>query len=154
MSEGDTFIQLFRGPIPEDAVKQFSLGSRHLGGVVTFAGIVRGESDPQHGDLLRLEYEAYESMALRQMHQLAATAIERWQAGRVAIVHQLGAVQPGEISVLIVVACPHRAEAFEACRWIIDTLKKDVPIWKKDVYADGHVAWVEPSPPGSHGERD
>jgi len=82
-------------------------------------------------------------MALNEMRQLAKRAESRWSLGRVAIWHRLGAVLPGETSVIIAVAAGHRAEAFDACRFLIDTLKQDVPIWKKDVFVDGHSRYVD-----------
>jgi molybdopterin synthase catalytic subunit len=143
--DGDLLVELVRGPIPVDRVRAFVVGDPALGGVVTFEGATREESNPEHGPLLRLEYEAYESMAAAELSRLAERARDRWGAGRVAVVHRLGPVLPGEASVMIAVGCRHRAEAFEACRWLIDMLKKEVPIWKQDVFVDGHVRWVEGS---------
>lgn len=120
-------------------------GDPALGAIVTFVGVTRDESHPTHGSLKYLAYEAYDSMARSQLMKLAGIAIERREAGRVAIVHRVGAVPPGDPSVVIGVACAHRAEAFEACRWLIDTIKRDVPIWKKDVFADGETRWVQPT---------
>lgn len=122
-------------------------GDPSLGGIVTFFGATRAEHDPSHGALRRLEYEAYREMAWEQMKRLAAQAVANWQAARVVVIHRLGGVGVGEVSVALAVACPHRAEAFEACRWLIDTLKQDVPIWKKDVFADGFTRWVDPTAP-------
>lgn len=145
MSEQSVMVRLVKEPISIAEAREFACGNPNLGGIATFEGATRAEVDPLHGQLIHLDYEAYDAMALREMEILAKTAVERWGAGRVAIFHRLGRIVPGEISVLIMVACPHRAEAFEACRWIIDTLKKDVPIWKKDVFVDGHTRWVEPN---------
>ena len=114
------------------------------GGVDIFLGTTRWENNDQGHDLLALDYEAYAEMALKQMHDLARNARERWPIKRLAILHRLGRVEVTQPSVAIVVACGHRAEAFEACRWIIDTLKKDVAIWKKEVWADGSGTWVHP----------
>jgi molybdopterin synthase catalytic subunit len=117
------------------------------GAVVVFDGIVRNNS---RGRPTRyLDYEAYEEMALRQMNELAVQARERFKVRQVTIVHRLGRLAVGETSVLIVVASAHRAQAFDACRWAIDTLKKTVPIWKKETFADGAV-WAdgEPFPEG------
>ena len=136
-------IELVRDTIDPKRIRDFITGDVSLGGITTFEGVTRSENDPEHGTLSRLDYEAYETMALRKLEELAGQAIEKWSAGRVAIVHRLGPVPPGEASVIMAVACGHRAESFEACRWLIDTLKKDVPIWKKDIYADGHTHWVE-----------
>jgi molybdopterin synthase catalytic subunit len=117
------------------------------GAVVVFDGIVRNNSRGRRTQYL--DYEAYEEMALRQMTELALQAHERFGIRHVAIVHRLGRLQIGETSVLIVVASAHRAQAYEASRWLIDTLKKTVPIWKKETFVDGAV-WAdgEPFPPG------
>lgn len=113
------------------------------GAVVVFDGIVR---DNSRGRKTRyLEYEAYEEMALRQMEELAAQARERFQIRHVTMVHRLGRLEIGETSVLIVVAAAHRAAAFDANRWIIDTLKQTVPIWKKEFFVDGAV-WAPGEP--------
>lgn len=110
------------------------------GGVVTFEGVVR---DNSHGKRVRyLEYEVYPDMAEAELAKIAATLAERWGAARVALVHRVGRLEIGECSVVVVVACPHRAEAFDACRFAIDTLKATVPIWKKEVAEDGEE-WIE-----------
>jgi molybdopterin synthase catalytic subunit len=117
------------------------------GAVVVFDGIVRNNTRGRK--TLHLDYEAYEEMALKQMKELAEQAVGRFGARQVAIVHRLGRLEVGETSVLIVVASAHRGAAFEACRWVIDTLKKTVPIWKKETFVDGAV-WAdgEPFPAG------
>jgi molybdopterin synthase catalytic subunit len=98
---------------------------------------------------LYLDYEAYEEMALKQMYSLCRDAIARFGVRHVTLVHRLGRLNVGETSVLIIVASAHRAQAFDACRWLIDTLKKTVPIWKKETFVDG-VVWAagEPFPEG------
>ncbi|RME40360.1 MAG: molybdenum cofactor biosynthesis protein MoaE [Planctomycetota bacterium] len=125
-----------------ERVRGFILGDPRWGGICTFDGATRAEQHPEHGALQTLVYEAYEEMARREMHRLAEEAKRRFGAGRVALVHRLGDVPPGEVSVHIAAACGHRAEAFSACRFLIDELKRDVPIWKKNVYADGACAWA------------
>ncbi|HUA92727.1 MAG TPA: molybdenum cofactor biosynthesis protein MoaE [Terracidiphilus sp.] len=117
------------------------------GAVVVFDGIVRNNTRGRA--TLYLDYEAYEEMALRQMRELSAQARERFGVRQVTIVHRLGRLEIGETSVLIVVASAHRGAAFDACRWVIDTLKQTVPIWKKETFADGAV-WApgEPFPAG------
>jgi MoaE-MoaD fusion protein len=110
------------------------------GAVVVFDGIVRNNSRGRR--TLYLDYEAYEEMALKQMASLADETRARFGVRQVSIVHRLGRLQLGETSVLIVVASAHRAQAFEACRWVIDTLKKTVPIWKKETFVDGAV-WAD-----------
>lgn len=113
------------------------------GAVVIFEGIVRNHSRNRH--TLFLEYEAYEPMALRELESLAAQAKSQFQIRETAIIHRLGRLEIGETSVLIVVASAHRGVAFEACRWLIDTLKKTVPIWKKEHFEDGAV-WADGEP--------
>ena len=113
------------------------------GAAVIFEGVVRNQT---RGRKTRyLEYEAYEEMALNQMDELAVRAMKQFQIRDVALVHRLGRLEIGETSVLIVVASAHRAAAFEACRWLIDTLKKRVPIWKKEYFEDGAV-WADGEP--------
>ena len=120
------------------------------GAVAVFDGIVRNNTRGR--PTLFLDYEAYEEMALKQMEALAAEALAQFQVRDVAIVHRLGRLEIGETSVLIAVASAHRAAAFEACRWLIDTLKRTVPIWKKE-YFEGGAVWAdgEPFPSGIAG---
>jgi len=110
------------------------------GALALFVGVVRHENAGRR--VLHLEYEAYEEMALSEMRAIEAEARGRWPVSEVRIVHRLGRMEIGEASVAVAVASPHRAEAFEACRFVIDTLKRTVPIWKKEFYADGAV-WLE-----------
>jgi molybdopterin synthase catalytic subunit len=110
------------------------------GGVVVFVGAVREHA---RGHQIRfLEYEAYPAMAEREMERIAAEACTRWPGSRVAIAHRVGHLEVGELAVVVAGAAPHRAEAFEACRFAIDTLKERVPIWKKEVATDG-AYWVD-----------
>jgi molybdopterin synthase catalytic subunit len=110
------------------------------GAVCVFDGIVRDNSRGRK--TLHLDYEAYREMALEQMRGLAAEAVTRFGVRDVALVHRLGRLLVGETSVLVVVASAHRGATFEACRWLIDTLKKTVPIWKKEQFLDGAV-WAD-----------
>jgi len=110
------------------------------GAAVIFDGVVRDNTRGRR--TLYLDYEAYEAMAVKQMESLAVEVRARFEVRGVSIVHRLGRLEIGETSVLIVVAAAHRGAAFEACRWIIDTLKKTVPIWKKEYFADGAV-WAD-----------
>lgn len=130
--------RLTRESIDEVAVRE-AVAAPECGAVATFAGVVRNHSRGR--EVRYLEYEAYEPMALKQMQRIAEEAAQRWGA-RVAMVHRLGRMDVGETSVLIAVATPHRDQAFEACRWCIDTLKEQVPIWKKEVCPDG-TYWIE-----------
>ena len=110
------------------------------GAIVTFDGCVRNQS---HGRrTLYLDYEAYESMALAKMTEIAAELHAKFSIDRIAIAHRLGRLEIGETSVFIAVSAPHRAAAFEACRFAIDTLKRSVPIWKKEYFEDGAV-WAD-----------
>jgi len=117
------------------------------GAVVVFDGIVRNNSRGRQ--TLFLDYEAYEEMAMKQMRELSGDAVKKFGVRHVSIMHRLGRLQVGETSVLIIVASAHRARAYEASRWLIDTLKKTVPIWKKETFVDGAV-WAdgEPFPTG------
>ena len=111
------------------------------GAVVVMSGMVRNQTDGQ--PVAALEYQAYEPMALRVFYQIAADIRSTWSdVKRVVIYHRVGRLQVGEISVLVAVGCPHRSEAFEACRYAIDTLKHNAPIWKKEHWADGSSTWV------------
>ena len=113
------------------------------GAAVVFEGVVRNQTRGRK--TLYLDYEAYETMALRQMESSAQQALKKFQIRDVALVHRLGRLEIGETSVLIVVASAHRAAAFDACRWLIDTLKRTVPIWKKEYFEDGAV-WADGEP--------
>ena len=113
------------------------------GAAVLFDGVVRNNTRGRQ--TLFLDYEAYEEMALQQMDSLAVQAIEKFGLREVAMVHRLGRLQIGDTSVLIVVASAHRGPAFEACRWLIDTLKRTVPIWKREYFVDGAV-WADGEP--------
>jgi molybdopterin converting factor subunit 1 len=113
------------------------------GAALVFEGIVRNQTRGRK--TLYLDYEAYEEMALQQMESLANQALRQFQIRDAALVHRLGRLEIGETSVLIAVASAHRAAAFDACRWLIDTLKRTVPIWKKEHFEDGAV-WADGEP--------
>jgi molybdopterin synthase catalytic subunit len=114
------------------------------GALCLFVGVVRNENRGRA--VVHLEYEAYEEMAESEMEAIEAEVRRRWPVTDVRLVHRLGRMEIGDASVAVAVASPHRGEAFEACRFAIDTLKKTVPIWKKEFYADGAV-WLEgPAP--------
>ena len=110
------------------------------GAVVLFSGTVRDHNKGRR--VLHLEYEAYTAMAQAEMEKIEADALQRFAVSRVALVHRTGQLEIGEISVLAAVSAAHRADAFEAGRFIIDTLKQSVPIWKKEVFEGGEV-WIE-----------
>jgi molybdopterin synthase catalytic subunit len=120
------------------------------GAIVTFDGFVRNQS---HGrPTLYLDYEAYEPMALAKMKEIGQLLHEKYAIHRVSMVHRLGRLQIGETSVFIAISAPHRAAAFDACRFAIDTLKRTVPIWKKEYFEDGAI-WADgelpPTPPSA-----
>jgi molybdopterin synthase catalytic subunit len=137
---------LTREPIDADRIVAAAKAGAD-GAVVVFDGIVRNHSRGRK--TLYLDYEAYEEMALKQLEELARQARERFGVRHLTVAHRLGRIEIGETSVLIVVSSAHRAQAFDACRWLIDTLKQTVPIWKKETFADGAV-WAagEPFPDG------
>jgi molybdopterin synthase catalytic subunit len=136
-------IHITTGPIPTSAADAVRDGV--AGGVAIFLGCTRAERHADGRELVALDYEAYADMALKQMRGLAAAARQKWPIVKLVMRHRTGRVTLGEPSVLIAVSTPHRSEAFDACRWLIDALKKDVAIWKKEVWADGSGTWVHPS---------
>jgi molybdopterin synthase catalytic subunit len=129
-------IQLTRDPL-DIAELARCVRAGEDGAIVTFDGFVRNRS--HNRATLYLEYEAYESMALLQMTEIAVHLHKNFGIHRVAIVHRLGRLEVGETSVFVAVSAPHRAAAFDACRHAIDTLKRTVPIWKKEFFEDGAV---------------
>ena len=113
------------------------------GAVVTFLGTVRDLT----GDrvTVALDYEAYPAMAEKKLAEIEGETRARWPVGELVMVHRLGHLDVGEVSVAVAVSCPHRGQAFEACRYAIDRLKELVPIWKKENWSDGSTEWVHPS---------
>lgn len=140
--ESESHASIVRTPIETSRILA-NIKRGEDGAAVVFEGIVRNQTRGRK--TLYLDYEAYEEMALQQMERLAEQALKDFQIRDVAIVHRLGRLEIGETSVLIVVASAHRAAAFEACRWLIDTLKRTVPIWKKEYFEDGAV-WADGEP--------
>ena len=117
--------------------------SPESGGIDIFIGTVRNQTKGKA--VVRLEFEAYEPMALKEIEKILAQAVEKWPVEKALVYHRTGVLQVGEVPVIIAVATAHRAAAFEACRFIIDTLKETVPIWKKEIFEDGEV-WVAAHP--------
>lgn len=134
----DTY-RIVRNTIPTEEVVA-GLKAAEDGAVAVFEGIVRNHSKGKR--TLYLEYEAYEAMALAKMREIGATMREKFAIDRLALIHRLGRLEIGETSVLVAVSAAHRGAAFDACRYGIDTLKRTVPIWKKEYFADGAV-WAE-----------
>jgi len=135
----EPLIQITHEPLDREALVA-SITHPGIGGIVVFEGVVR---DNARGKQVRyLEYDVYPEMAIQQIRAIITEAEKRWGVDRVAVAHRIGRLEIGETSVVVVVATPHRAEAFDACRYIIDTLKTTVPIWKKEVATNGEE-WVE-----------
>ncbi|MEO7002390.1 MAG: molybdenum cofactor biosynthesis protein MoaE [Ktedonobacterales bacterium] len=135
-------IRITREPLDDTTVRALvrQMTQSSDGGIVTFEGVVR---DAARGKRVQaLEYDAYPEMAEQEMARIADEVALRWGATHIAMLHRIGRMTVGECSVVVVVACPHRAEAFDACRYAIDTLKATVPIWKKEIAEDGEE-WVE-----------
>jgi molybdopterin synthase catalytic subunit len=133
--------------LTHDPIDHFTLTERvrraDCGAVVTFLGTVRDLTDGKM--TVALDYEAYPGMAEKKLAEIEAEARQRWPVGEIVLVHRLGHLDVGEVSVAVAVSCPHRGQAFEACRFAIDRLKEIVPIWKKENWADGTTEWVHPS---------
>lgn len=134
-------IEITRNSLsPEQIINKVRKDSH--GAVVTFVGTVRSPS--QGKEVLSIEYEAYPEMAQKKLQQIVNEIKQKWQLHDVAIYHRVGKLRVGETSLVIVVAAPHRQEAFQACQFAVDRLKQIVPIWKKEVYQNGE-SWVEES---------
>lgn len=118
------------------------VASPERGGVATFLGVVRNHQDGRA--VLRLEYSAYESMAEAESSRIVSEAEQKWPV-RVALSHRLGGLAIGDVAVAVVAGSGHRAPAFDACRYVIEELKRRVPVWKKEFYADGSMMWVDPT---------
>jgi len=112
------------------------------GAVVTFLGTVRDLTDGKV--TTALDYEAYPGMAEKKLAEIERETREKWPVGDIALIHRLGHLEVGDVSVAVAVSCPHRHQAFDACRYAIDRLKELVPIWKKENWADGTTEWVHP----------
>ncbi len=135
-------IQLLNTPLQPQQCIDF-VSSKSAGGVDVFIGTVRNNTKGK--PVVRLEFEAYEPMAVSEMRKIAEQVKHRWPAEKVAFHHRIGTLYPGEIAVIIAVSTPHRKASFEACQYAIDTLKEAVPIWKKEIFEDGEV-WVAAHP--------
>jgi molybdopterin synthase catalytic subunit len=129
--------------VSEEISKESVLGamaSPDCGALVFFEGIVRRESEGKQ--VTHLFYEAYAPMAEKEIEKICQSALSRWPVARISVIHRIGRLEIGDTAVLIAVASGHRSEAFDACRFVIDEIKKTVPIWKKEHFSDGEV-WVE-----------
>ncbi len=118
--------------------------ARDAGAIVHFLGVVRNNTEGR--EVSYLEYEAYPQMAEKKMAEIAQEIHDKWGLDRVAMIHRVGRLEIGEVSVAVAVASPHRKEAFEACHYAMNRLKQIVPIWKREVWTDGEEEWVKPDP--------
>ena len=125
-----------------DVIRAVEAGD--AGAIVHFLGVVRNNTEGR--EVSYLEYEAYPPMAEKKMAEIAQEVHEKWGLDRVAMIHRVGRLEIGEVSVAVAVASPHRKEAFEACHYAMNRLKQVVPIWKREVWADGEEEWVKPDP--------
>ncbi|MXW65081.1 MAG: molybdenum cofactor biosynthesis protein MoaE [Bacteroidetes bacterium SB0662_bin_6] len=151
ISNDSAWINIQETPLSLEEVLEF-LRVEEAGGIDIFLGTTRrwteaeekttGEETDRRETIL-LEYECYKPMALKEMHRLVEESLARWPVRRACLLHRIGEVPLREISVIAGVAAPHRADAFAACRYLIDTLKIRVPIWKKEHFVDGNARWVE-----------
>lgn len=110
------------------------------GGTSVFLGTVRKDAD-----ITGIDYSAYDAMALEEIERILTDALERWPEARVALQHRLGLIPAGEASIAIAAAAPHREHAFAACRFVIEAVKQRLPVWKKEIHADGSSTWVDPT---------
>jgi molybdopterin synthase catalytic subunit len=137
-----TQIQILSTPLNIQTCVDWIM-SPESGGIDIFIGTVRNATKGK--PVVRLEFEAYEPMALAEMEKIVNQAFEKWPVQKVLIHHRTGILEVGEVPVIIAVSAAHRAAAFDACRFIIDTLKQTVPIWKKEIFEDGEI-WVAAHP--------
>jgi len=134
-------IRIQRDPIDTDALTQI-VGDENSGAVILFIGKTRRMTGAK--ETVKLEYDCYEPMAIAELGKLRIEAMEKWPLKACAIVHRVGVVENGQASVAVAISSPHRREAFDACQWIMDDLKRRVPIWKKEQWTDGSTEWVHP----------
>lgn len=139
---GKVDVQIKDGPLSSQECVDF-INHPDAGGNTFFIGTVRSKTSGK--EVLRLEFEAYVPMALKEMSKIAEEVIERWDALAVSVHHRVGKLEIGEVPVVIAVSTPHREAAFAACKYAIDALKETVPIWKKEIYRDGEI-WVSAHP--------
>ncbi|HXW94386.1 MAG TPA: molybdenum cofactor biosynthesis protein MoaE [Nitrososphaerales archaeon] len=136
-------IRITRRPIDPARVLA-SVSDNGAGGAVLFVGTVRRRSGKKIVEWLT--YEVYREMAERRMSEIEASVRERWPVVKIAMVHRYGRLEVGEVSVAVAISCEHRAEAFEACKYAIDTIKRTLPMWKKELFKGGSQAWVKGTP--------
>jgi len=131
-------MHLTRHPIEVDALLAEVQGPER-GGTCVFVGTVRNDAD-----ITGIDYSAYEAMAIAEIERILSDAKAQWPEARIMLQHRLGVIPVGEASIVIAAAAPHRDEAFAACRYVVEEIKKRLPIWKKEMHADGTTTWVDP----------
>ncbi len=141
MASTNDMIEITHSAIDTNKVLE-SVNSTSAGAAVLFVGTTRQMTRGR--ETLKLDYECYEEMALKKMEQLRDRALEKWPIEKCSIVHRVGTVELGEASIAVAVSTPHRVASFEAAQWLVDILKKEVPIWKREYWADGSEEWVHP----------
>lgn len=141
----DDWIAIFDFPL-DVAAAIASVMHPHAGGVDAFLGTTRAERRADGVELAALDYEAYDEMAVEQMRAIARAAKAKWPVERLCMLHRVGKVGIAEPSVIVAASCPHRGEAFDATRFLIDELKRIAAIWKREVWADGSTTWVAGTP--------
>lgn len=134
-------VEITESPLDHAALTE-RVRHANAGAVCTFLGTVREMTGGRR--TVHLDYEAYPEMAAKKLAELEAEARRRWPLIEVALAHRTGKLELGDVSVVVAVSCPHRGDSFEACRWLIDTLKEVVPIWKRERWADGREEWIHP----------
>jgi len=139
-------IEITSDPIDTAAVLA-SVQSNNAGASVLFVGTTREMTEGKR--TLKLDYQCYQAMAIKKMADILEEAQTRWNLIACSIVHRIGTVELGEASIAVAVSSPHRVDSFESAQWMVDTLKRDVPIWKQEHWADGSTEWVHPSGEGS-----
>lgn len=136
---------LVAGPLALDLALA-EVADPRCGATCSFLGTVRsGPDEATHGGVIGIEYSAYDAMAEAEFDRIVHEALARWASSRIAVHHRIGLVPLGEASIVIAAAAPHRAAAFAACRYVIEQVKRRVPVWKREHHADGTVLWVDPS---------
>ena len=121
-----------------------SVSDKSAGGTVMFVGTIRNRSEGK--PVTGLRYDVYRTMAEKRMREIESQVRARWPVRKISMVHRYGDLKIGEVSVAVAVSCEHRAEAFEACRFAIDSIKRTVPLWKKEISRDGRGKWVKGTP--------
>ncbi len=135
-------VEITDKPIKIDKVIK-SVTSENAGAIDVFIGTVRNKTKGKA--VVKLDFEAYEPMAIAEMQKIVNTAKKKWSIEKIAVVHRVGLLEIGDVPVVIAVSTPHRKDSFDACQFVIDTLKETVPIWKKEIFEDGEV-WVAAHP--------